>query len=53
VSLPKLAEAGLLEWDRERDTVELTPLAQQLPIAVVGTEVSVGARATSAPHTGD
>ncbi|MDS0282244.1 DUF7344 domain-containing protein [Haloarcula onubensis] len=33
--LPKLIDAGLARWDRERDAVSLTPLALEIPIGLL------------------
>lgn len=33
--LPKLTDAGLVDWDGDTDTLELTPLAFELPVGLV------------------
>jgi hypothetical protein len=35
VHLPRLADAGLVQWDADRKTVSLTDLGLQLPVAIL------------------
>ncbi|AXG06421.1 hypothetical protein DU500_08305 [Haloplanus rubicundus] len=47
VHLPRLADAGLVEWDTEQRTVSLTDLGLQLPVALLRPQL-LGAPARSA-----
>lgn len=35
VHLPRLADAGLVQWDADRETVSLTDLGLRLPVAIL------------------
>jgi hypothetical protein len=41
VHLPKLADADLVEWDQNRETVALASLTYQLPVGTISPETMV------------
>lgn len=53
VHLPKLADAGLIRWNAEAETVELSTFGRWLPVGFVNDPVVTGGRRAAADRAHD